>query len=74
MKKFVLMLIVFSLLIASVATGATAISNAPSNITLKDKETEKLYYFDPKPDFLTPGAYQQINAYVYRMAKSYMGK
>ena len=74
MKKFVLMLIVFSLLIASVATGATAISNAPSNITLKDKETEKLYYFDPKPDFLTPGAYQQINAYVYRMGEIIYGE
>jgi hypothetical protein len=58
--------------------GALAPSNrgalAPSNITIKNKNLEKLYYFDPIPDFTSTGTDKEIDAYVYKMGDIIQGE
>lgn len=46
----------------------------PSNITIKNKNLEKLYYFDPIPTFILAGTDREIDAYVYKMGDIIQGE
>lgn len=65
---------VFSVLLFLPVYSAKSAVTSPSEITLKEKEAEKLYYFDPVPNFSIAGTLNEVDAIVYRMGDVIQGE
>lgn len=75
--KIIALVVIFSILLGFSAPWVgfvKAVSTVPTQLTLKNKEAEKLYYFDPLPTFLTPGTLNEIDAIVYKMGDVIQGE
>lgn len=56
------------------AVNISAANTTPSQLTLKDKTPEKLYYFDQLPAFSTSGTLNEIDVIVYTMGDVVYGE
>ena len=75
--RIIALVVIFLILLGVFAPRVVlvrAVSTMPAQLTLKNKEAEKLYYFDPLPTFLTPGILNEIDAIVYKMGDVIQGE
>jgi|GEM_PF-6503917 len=74
MKKILILCLVFSMLIAIFPIRVNAIKSSPTLISLGEKVTEKLDFFDPTPSFVSAGTLHEISVYVYKMGAIIAGE
>ena len=77
MKKIIAFLIVlfFGISIIFPVKGANAETASPSSISIKNKVTETLKYFDPKPTFTSAGTDVELDGqYIYKMGEIIQGE
>lgn len=74
-NKLFLFLLIFCLVLSAFAFSMPSLLKAaPSQITLKNKQMENLYYFDPLPSFASAGTVNELQAYVYEMSSVIEGE
>ncbi len=74
MKKFLSFLIIIFLLASSLCT-VKAKTTSPSSITITNKVTDTLNYFDPKPTISSAGTNNELDGqYIYAMGETVQGE